>query len=53
MICERTVSLSNAKKLLSEGRTAKIEGFVSRRTGKTFDAALKLEDGKVVFDFSK
>ena len=53
VICERTVSLSNAKKLLSEGRTAKIEGFVSRRTGKTFDAALKLEDGKVVFDFSK
>ena len=36
--------------LLSTGKTSKIQGFVSKN-GKSFDAVLKLEDGKVVFDF--
>ena len=36
--------------LLETGRTSKIQGFISRN-GKSFDAVLKLEDGKVVFDF--
>ena len=30
----------------------KLSGFVSPKSGKTFDAALKIEEGKVVFDFS-
>ncbi len=51
-ICGRTVSASNMKLLLSEGRTAKINGFISKKTGKTFSARLKLEDGKAVFDFT-
>ena len=40
------------KLLLEEGRTAKITGFTSKRTGKTFDGWLKLENGNAVFDFS-
>lgn len=52
MICRRNISVSNLKLLLSEGRTSKIEGFYSQRTGKTFAARLKLEDGKAIFDFS-
>lgn len=51
-ICNRIISKSNAIKLLNDGETSKIEGFVSK-TGKNFDAKLKLEkDGKIVFDFN-
>ena len=40
------------KLLLTAGKTSKIKGFVSKKTGKPFDAALRLENGKAVFDFS-
>ncbi len=49
-ICNRTISISNVRMLLSVGKTSKIQGFVSK-SGKSFDAVLKLENGKVVFDF--
>jgi len=40
------------RELLSDGRTAeKLGGFVSR-SGSTFEAALKLADGKIEFDFN-
>lgn len=51
-ICGRVISSSNMKLLLETGRTSKIKNFVSKRTGKTFDAYLKLENGKAVFDFN-
>jgi hypothetical protein len=38
--------------LLETGRSSKIKGFKSKK-GTTFDAFLKLEDGKCVFDFSQ
>ncbi len=50
-ICKRVISISNARMLLESGKTAKIQGFISKK-GKPFDASLKLEDGKAVFDFS-
>lgn len=50
-ICSRTISASNVKMLLETGRTSKIHGFVSKN-GKNFDAVLKLDSGKVIFDFS-
>ena len=53
VICSRVISVSNVKKLLETGKTYKIDGFVSPRTGKSFQAYLKLEDGKAVFDFSE
>ncbi len=49
-ICSRTISISNVKMLLATGKTSKIKGFVSKNK-KSFDAVLKLQDGKVVFDF--
>ncbi len=50
-ICKRTISLSNAKLLLTTGKTSKIEGFTSKN-GKLFDAVLKLEkDGSINFCF--
>lgn len=51
VICGRVISISNIKHLLETGKTYKIEGFVSKRTGNKFAARLKLEDGKAVFDF--
>jgi hypothetical protein len=50
-ICSRPISTSHVKALLSEGKTPLIQGFKSPRTGKTFDACLKLEGGRAVFDF--
>ena len=50
VICGRIISLSNMKLLLTNGKTSKIRGFISKN-GKPFDAYLKLENGKVVFDF--
>ena len=50
-ICGRAIPISAVKQLLENGKTEKLSGFVSKKSGKTFDASLKLEDGKVVFDF--
>ena len=51
VILGRTVSIGNMKKLLETGESNKIDGFISKRTGKEFSAKLKLENGKTVFDF--
>ncbi len=49
-MCQRQISVSNVKMLLETGRTSKIKGFISKK-GTSFDAYLKLSDGKCVFDF--
>ena len=52
-ICGRVISAANARMLLETGRTAKIKNFISKKSGKAFDAYLCLEsDGNAVFDFS-
>ena len=53
-MCGRVIPLSAARDLLEKGVTAKLKGFVSPRTGRTFDARLRYdkEAQKVVFDFS-
>ncbi|MDD4772204.1 MAG: DNA topoisomerase [Eubacteriales bacterium] len=50
VICGRVISVSNARLLLERGITSKINGFISKK-GKTFNAALKLVNGRAVFDF--
>lgn len=52
-ICSRNISVSNMKLLLETGQTSKICGFVSKHSGKSFDGALKLVEGKAVFDFTR
>jgi len=49
-ICGRTVPISAARELLKDGKTRKLAGFISKK-GNPFEASLKLEDGKAVFDF--
>ena len=51
-ICQRNISIANARLLLSEGKTAEIQNFISK-AGKPFSARLVLRDGKAEFDFSK
>ncbi len=52
-ICGRDISISNVKNLLATGKTYKIEGFISKKSGKEFSAHLKLDENKnVVFDFN-
>lgn len=51
VILGRVISVSNMKMLLETGKTSKIEGFISKKTGKPFAAVLKLDGDKVIFDF--
>ncbi len=52
-ICKRVFPISQLEKLISEGKTDVLSGFVSPKTGKSFEAALRLENGRAVFDFAK
>lgn len=49
-LCGRVISVANAKMILETGRSSKIQGFISKN-GNTFDAVLKIDNGKCVFDF--
>lgn len=51
IILGRVISLANMKLLLETGKTSKIEGFISKKTGKPFAAVLKLDKDNVTFDF--
>ncbi len=51
-IADRALSVKNAKLLLETGRSSRIRGFISKKTGKPYDAFLRMQDGKAVFDFS-
>lgn len=51
-ICGRAISKKNAELILNEGRSSVIKGFVSPRTGKSFDSALRIDGDRCVFDFS-
>jgi DNA topoisomerase-3 len=40
------------KALITNGKTSKIKGFKSKKTGKKFDASLKLENNRLSFNFN-
>ncbi len=52
-ICGRVISIELLNELIREGKTEVLSGFVSPRTGKSFDASLKLENGKASFVFER
>ncbi len=44
----KVLTETQLKLLLRRGETSVIKGFISAKTGKKYDAALKVEDGRVV-----
>ncbi len=44
----KALTETQLRQLLRRGETGLIKGFVSAKTGKKYDAALKVEDGRVV-----
>ena len=52
VILGRTISLEDMRLLLENGRTGKLDGFISKKSGKPFSAALVLSEGTAVFDFN-
>ena len=48
--CKREIPIIEIKRMFAEGRTAKLSGFISK-AGKLFSARLRLDGGKVGFDF--
>ncbi|MBQ6823422.1 MAG: topoisomerase C-terminal repeat-containing protein [Clostridia bacterium] len=50
VICKRSIPISAARDLLTKGKTVKLVGFTSKK-GTLFDASLKMEEGRAVFDF--
>ncbi len=51
-ICGKVLALQDIRRLLETGSTGSLDGFLSKRTGRPFRAALRLQDGKTVFDFT-
>ena len=49
-ILRKTIGKADVMKLLAEGSTDKLSGFISKK-GKPFDARLVLKDGAAVFSF--
>ena len=53
IILQQPVDPEQMKKLLAEGRTDLLKGFISNRTRRKFSAYLVVQDGKVGFEFEK
>jgi len=51
IICSRVIPKSAVERLITDGKTQKLDGFISPKSGKTFSAAFKLEEGRILFDF--
>jgi DNA topoisomerase-3 len=51
IILQQEVGPEQVKKLLVEGKTELLKSFVSKKTGRKFEAFLAWKDGKVSFEF--
>jgi DNA topoisomerase-3 len=52
IILQQQLDAEQVKKLLETGKTDLLKKFVSKRTGRKFEAFLKLDSGKVGFEFA-
>ena len=48
---QQEIAPEQVKKLLAEGKTDLLKGFVSKKTNRKFEAFLVLKDGKTAFEF--
>ncbi len=51
-ICKKSIPITEVRRLLAEGATSKMRGFISKN-GKTFEGRLVIKDGAAVFDFNQ
>jgi DNA topoisomerase-3 len=51
IILQQEISPEQIKKLLAEGKTDLLKGFVSKKTNRKFEAFLVVKDGKTAFEF--
>ncbi len=51
VICSKVISVETIRKILENGSSELISGFISKKNGKEFSAKLVLGDGKVIFKF--
>jgi hypothetical protein len=52
IILQQPIEPAQVTKLLAEGKTDLLKSFVSKRTGRKFEAFLALQDGDVKFEFA-
>ena len=52
IILQQEISPEQVKKLLAEGKTDLLKGFISKKTNRKFEAFLVLKDGKTAFEFA-
>jgi DNA topoisomerase-3 len=52
IILQQELSPEQVKKLLAEGKTDLLKGFVSKKTNRKFEAFLIVKDGKTAFEFA-
>jgi DNA topoisomerase-3 len=52
IILQQEISPEQVKKLLTEGKTDLLKGFVSKKTNRKFEAFLVVKDGTTAFEFA-
>jgi DNA topoisomerase-3 len=52
IILQQEISPEQVKKLLNEGKTDLLKGFVSKKTNRKFEAFLVIKDGGTAFEFA-
>ena len=52
IILQQEIDATQVTKLLNEGKTDLLKGFVSKKTGRKFEAFLAMKAGKVSFEFA-
>jgi DNA topoisomerase-3 len=52
IILQQEISPEQVKKLLAEGKTDLLKGFVSKKTNRKFEAFLVVKDGTTAFEFA-
>ncbi|MFM8469605.1 MAG: DNA topoisomerase III [Limisphaerales bacterium] len=52
IILQQAIDAVQIRKLLAEGKTDLLKGFVSKKTGRKFEAFLKFDGAKVSFEFA-
>ena len=52
VILQQAIDKAQIARLLAEGKTDLLKGFVSKKTGRKFEAFLKVDGGKVGFEFA-